>query len=66
MSTISNLTTTDAPLWETSENHGPLVSVITWLLVIAAFLAVLARVATRYALVRQARLDDVSIITALV
>lgn len=66
MSTISNLTTTDAPLWETSENHGPLVSVITWLLVIAAFFAVLARVATRYAVVRQARLDDVSIIIALV
>lgn len=66
MSTISNLTTTDAPLWETPENHGPLVSVITWFLVITAFLAMLARVSTRFTAVRQVRLDDVAIVVAMV
>ncbi len=65
MSTISNLTATNAPHWETSENHGPLVSVITWFLVVTAFLSVLARVATRFAVVRQVRLDDVSIVVAM-
>ena len=66
MSTVSNLTTTDAPLWNTSTDHGPLVSVITWFLVITAFLSVLARVSTRYSAVRQVRLDDVSMVLAMV
>jgi len=66
MSAVSNLTTTNAPLWETSNNHGPLVSVVTWFLAITTFLAVLARVATRYAVIRQVRRDDVFIVVALV
>lgn len=66
MSGISNLTTTDAPLWETPESHGPLVSVVTWFLVITAFLSVLARLGTRYAVVRTFRWDDAFIILAMV
>ena len=66
MSGISNLTTTDAPLWETPENHGPLVSVVTWFLVITAFLSVLARLGTRYAVVRSFRWDDAFIVLAIV
>jgi len=66
MSTITNLTTTEAPLWETPESHGPLVSVVTWFLVITAFLSVLARVGTRYAVVRSLRWDDAVIIFAMV
>lgn len=66
MSTISNLTNTEAPLWETSENHGPLVSVVTWFLVITAFLSVLARLGTRYAVMRSLRWDDAVIIFAMV
>ncbi|KAL8703402.1 MAG: hypothetical protein Q9201_003405 [Fulgogasparrea decipioides] len=65
MSRISNRTTTDAPLWDTPENHGPLVSVLTCFLVIASFLAVIARVATRYAVVRQLRADDATIMAAM-
>ena len=66
MSAISNLTNTDAPLWETSENHGPLVSVVTWFLVITAFLSVMARLGTRYAVMRSLRWDDAVIILAMV
>ena len=66
MSTISNLTTTDAPTWNGAENHGPLVSVLTWFLVITAFFAVFARVATRFAVVRQLRWDDATILVAMV
>lgn len=66
MSSISNLTTTDAPLWESSHNHAPLVSVLAWFLIVTSFLSILARVATRYAVVRQLRWDDAFIILALV
>ena len=66
MSSTSYLTTTDAPLWESSRNHGPLISVLTWFLIITSFLAVLARIATRFVVVRQLRLDDASILFALV
>ena len=66
MSTISNLASTDAPLWNTPKNHGPLVSVISWFLGITAFLSILARVATRVAVVRQLRWDDASIMFAMV
>ncbi|KAL8730062.1 MAG: hypothetical protein Q9181_004793 [Wetmoreana brouardii] len=65
MSRVSNLTTTDPPLWDTPENHGPLVSVLTWFLVITSFLAVTARVATRYAVIRQLRADDATIMAAM-
>ena len=66
MSSISNLTTTDAPLWETSEDHGPVVSVVNWFLIVTAFLAVLARVSTRYAVIRRVRMDDATIVLATV
>ncbi|KAL8686760.1 MAG: hypothetical protein Q9218_006885 [Villophora microphyllina] len=66
MSGISNLTTTTAPLWESSQNHGPLVSVLAWFLIIVSFLSILARVGTRYAVVRELRTDDAIIIVALV
>jgi len=64
MSVISNLTT-DAPLWDTSVDHGPLVSVMSWFLVITAFLSVLACVSTRYVAVRQVSLGDVSMVLAM-
>lgn len=66
MSTISNLTTPAGPHWDRPENHGPLVSVITFFLVITAFLSVVARLGTRYAVVRSLRWDDVTIIVAMV
>ncbi|KAL8709201.1 MAG: hypothetical protein Q9220_006081 [cf. Caloplaca sp. 1 TL-2023] len=66
MSSISNLTTTDGPNWETSDNHSPLVNVLTWFLVITTFFAVAARVATRFAVVRQLRWDDATILIAMV
>lgn len=66
MSSVSNLTTTDGPRWDSTENHGPLVSVITWLLGITLVLSVVARISTRYAVVRQIRLDDITIAIALV
>lgn len=66
MSSVSNLTTTDAPRWESPQNHGPLISILAWFLIITSFLSILARVATRYAVVRQLRGDDAIIIVALV
>ncbi|KAL8952513.1 MAG: hypothetical protein Q9222_001581 [Ikaeria aurantiellina] len=66
MSSISNLTTTDGSNWETSDNHSPLVNVLTWFLVITTFFAVAARVATRFAVVRQLRWDDTTILIAMV
>ena len=66
MSTTSNLTTTDAPWWDSPDNHAPVVSVITWFLIITSLLAVLARIATRFAVIRGLRLDDVVILLALV
>ncbi|KAL8906013.1 MAG: hypothetical protein Q9207_002298 [Kuettlingeria erythrocarpa] len=65
MSTTSNLTVTDAPHWNTSENHGPLVNYLTWFLVISAFLAVSTRIYIRYAAVRQIRWDDAAIVVAM-
>lgn len=66
MGADSVLTATNAPLWVTASNHGPLVSVVAWFLAVTAFLAVFARVATRYAVIRQVRQDDVVIVIALV
>lgn len=66
MSTISNLTVTDAPHWNTSENHGPLVNYLTWFFIISAFLAVSTRIYIRYAAVRQVRWDDAAIVVAMV
>ena len=66
MSSVSNLTTTEGPLWDSTLNHGPVVSVISWLLIVASVLTVCTRIGTRWAVVRQVRSDDVTIITALV
>ena len=66
MSSASNLTTTDGPHWDSAQNHGPVVSVISWLLIVASFLTIGTRIATRWAVVRQIRSDDITIITALV
>ena len=63
---MSNLTTTDAPEWDSAHNHGPVVSVISWLLIVASFLTVATRLATRFAVVRQFRSDDITIVAALV
>ena len=66
MSSISNLTTTDGPLWDQPANHGPVVSIMTWLLIVIAFLAVLARILTRLVVVHTIRFDDMSMLLALV
>lgn len=66
MSAVSNLTNTDGPRWDTSDNHGPLVNVLTWFFVVMAFFSVLARVATRFAVVRQIRWDDATLMFAMV
>ena len=66
MSTISNLTATDAPHWDTPENHGPLVNYLTWFFIISASISVLTRVLMRYAVVREIRWDDASIMFATV
>lgn len=66
MASISNLTTTDGPLWDSPSNHGPVVSVLTWLLIVVTFLAVVARIATRIVVVRTIRMDDIFILLALV
>ena len=54
------------PLWVTDQNHGPVVSIITWFLIITSFLSVAARVATRLAVVKKIFADDITIMVALV
>lgn len=66
MSSISNLTVTNGPLWNQPDNHGPVVSVMTWLLIVTTFLAILARIATRLVVVHTIRVDDITILLALV
>lgn len=65
-SIANNLTNTYGPNWDSPDNHAPSVSVITWLLAIIIFISVAARVATRYAVIREVRWDDATIVLALV
>lgn len=64
--TSTNLTAADAPLWNTAERHGSVVSVVTWLLIIATVFVVVARVVTRYATMKTLRRDDIMAIFAMV
>lgn len=64
--TSTNLTAADAPLWNTAEHHGSVVSVVTWLLTIATVFVVGARVVTRYATMNTLRADDIMAIFAMV
>ncbi|KAL8860940.1 MAG: hypothetical protein Q9178_002695 [Gyalolechia marmorata] len=63
--TSTNLTAADAPLWNTAERHGSVVSVVTWLLIIATVFVMLARVVTRYATMNTLRSDDIMAILAM-
>ena len=64
--TSTNLTAADAPLWDSPEHHGPVVSVVTWMFIVTVVLGVTARTVTRYAIIRTLRWDDFVIIGALV
>ncbi|KAL8918034.1 MAG: hypothetical protein Q9172_005584 [Xanthocarpia lactea] len=63
--TSTNLTAADAPLWNTAERHGSVVSVVTWLLIIATVFVMLARLVTRYATMNTLRSDDIMAILAM-
>ncbi|KAI4192075.1 MAG: hypothetical protein LQ346_004503 [Caloplaca aetnensis] len=64
--TSTNLTAADAPLWNTAEHHGSVISVVTWLLIIATVLVVVARVVTRYATTNTLQRADILAILAMV
>ncbi|KAL8847394.1 MAG: hypothetical protein Q9221_007581 [Calogaya cf. arnoldii] len=64
--TSTNLTAADAPLWNTAERHGSVISVVTWLLIITTVFVVVARVVTRYATMNTLRSDDMLAICAMV
>lgn len=66
MSAVLNSTTTNSSLWNTPQHHGPVVSVVTWLLIIAVVLAVGARTVTRYAIIHTLRGDDITALLAMV
>ncbi|KAL9023803.1 MAG: hypothetical protein Q9196_006963 [Gyalolechia fulgens] len=51
---------------DTPSNHGPVVSVVTWFLMAATALAVIARVSTKAAISRRLTSDDYIIFVALV
>ncbi len=51
---------------DTPANHGPIVSVLTWFLLAATILAVIARVLTKRAISRRLATDDYLIFAALV
>ncbi|KAL8912045.1 MAG: hypothetical protein Q9171_002898 [Xanthocarpia ochracea] len=64
--TSTNLTAADAPLWNTAERHSSVISVVTWLLIIATVFVMLARVVTRYATMNTLRSDDIMAVLAMV
>ncbi|KAL8981399.1 MAG: hypothetical protein Q9177_005580 [Variospora cf. flavescens] len=64
--TSINLTAADAPLWNTPEHHGSVVSVVTWLLIIATVFFMVARIVTRYTTTNTLRWDDILAISAMV
>ncbi|KAL8707084.1 MAG: hypothetical protein Q9220_007824 [cf. Caloplaca sp. 1 TL-2023] len=64
--TSTNLTAADAPLWNTAERHGSVISIVTWLLIIATVFVVVARVLTRYATMNTLHWDDILAIFAMV
>ncbi|KAL8648732.1 MAG: hypothetical protein Q9210_004813 [Variospora velana] len=64
--TSTNLTAADAPLWNTAEHHGSVISVVTWLLIIGTVFVMVARVVTRYATTNTLRWEDIMAIFAMV
>lgn len=51
---------------DTPSDHGPIVSVVTWFLMAATILAVVARILTKFAISRRLTSDDYMIFAALV
>jgi heme/copper-type cytochrome/quinol oxidase subunit 1 len=49
-----------------SDNIGPFINVVTWILLITSTLAVLTRLITKRALQRRIKIDDAFVIAALV
>ena len=66
MGSLSNLTTTEGPHWNTPEHHGPAVSVVTWVCIVGVVLAVASRIITRYAVIRTLQWDDITCLLATV
>ncbi|RDL36097.1 Uncharacterized protein BP5553_06709 [Venustampulla echinocandica] len=53
----TNFTAPPQPL-DSPENHGPLINVMTWFLVVASTLTVLTRIATKWLVSKRVQLDD--------
>ncbi|KAG9233487.1 hypothetical protein BJ875DRAFT_485081 [Amylocarpus encephaloides] len=51
--------------WDGPNNHGPLINVMTWFLVIVSFLTVSTRIATKWLVSKKANVDDAMISTSL-
>lgn len=51
---------------DSPDNHGAIISVVTWFLVVSATLAFITRIATKLAVSRRINGDDVLIFAALV
>jgi hypothetical protein len=47
-------------------NHGPLVNVLTWFLIIVSFLTVSTRIATKWLVSKKVNIDDAMISVSLV
>lgn len=59
------MSTPNHPPIDTPSNHGPVVGVLTWFLLAATILAVVARVLTKFAISRRLTSDDYLIFAAL-
>ncbi len=66
VTTSTNITAAEAPLWNTAAHHGPAVSVVSWFCIVAVVLAIAGRIVTRYATIRTLRRDDLVILGATV
>lgn len=51
---------------DTPENHGPIINVVTWFLLVAAVLWVVTRIGTKFAVSRGVAIDDILILISLV
>lgn len=61
-----NYSDTHVSLEDSSDSHGAVVNIVSWLLLIFSSLAVLTRLGTKWAVTKQFHMDDVMIIISQV
>lgn len=68
MSTMDSSTsfTTQSPPFDLAKNHGPIVNIVAWLLLVISTLSTVSRLASKYAFAKKLQRDDLLAFFALV